>query len=187
MHIKPKVLKRSEVARSRIFRVEECQIRFANGNERLYERMRSSKLGSVMIVPMLSDNEVLLIREYGAGIADYHWSLPKGALEAAESLFDGANRELMEETGYGARKFTFLKPMATSPGYMEHVIAVVIAQNLYEKKLPADEPEPIGTRVFALNKISEWVMSNDICEGRAIAALYMVRDWLANRLQLESE
>lgn len=181
MHSKPEILKRREIARTRIFKVEECQLRFSNGNQRVFERMCRGNFGAVMIVPLISSSEILMIREYAAGIDDYHWSLPKGAVDPGETIQEGANRELKEEVGYGARELTFLKSFATSPGYMQHGIDVIVAEGLYEKKIPGDEPEEIEVGVFSLDSLSEWIMREDVIEGRAIAAIYMVRDWLQSR------
>ena len=86
---------------------------------------------------------MVLIREYGAGVDEYQITLPKGAYEHGEDWRDAANRELKEEAGYGARKLTLLKRMTLSPGYMGHHITVALAEDLYEERLPGDEPEPL--------------------------------------------
>ena len=181
---KPQIFKRATVARSRLFRADEIQLRFSNGVERTYEKLCSGGLGAVLIVPLLDANTVLLVREYAMGLEDYHLALPKGALDAGETLFEGANRELKEEVGYGAREFHFLKRIHLSPAYMEHAINVVIAQGLYPERLQGDEPEPIEVEAYPLDKLGELVMRPDVCEGRSISALFMVREWLAGNLAL---
>ena len=69
-----------------------------------YERLHSRGHGAVMVPPMLDADTVLLIREYAAGVHRYELGLPKGRIDAGETLLDAANRELKEEAGYGARK-----------------------------------------------------------------------------------
>src|SRR5690606_41365492 len=80
MRQKPAVLAREIVASSRLFRVEELQLRFANGVERTYERLvgKGSGYGAVMIVAMADAEHALLVEEYCAGTDDYQVSLPKG-------------------------------------------------------------------------------------------------------------
>ena len=179
MPTKPSILKRATVARSRLFRADEIHLRFSNGEERTYEKLCSGGPGAVLIVPLLDDNTVLLVREYAAGIEDYHLALPKGAIDQGETLLAAANRELKEEVGYGARKLQFLKRINLSPAYMEHGINVVIAWDLYPQRLEGDEPEPIEVVPYPLSDLMQLIARADVCEGRSIAALFMLREWLA--------
>ena len=175
---KPEILKRTTVARSRLFRADEIHLRFSNGEERIYEKLCSGGPGAVLIVPLLDKNTVLLVREYAVGLEDYHLALPKGAVDKGETLLDAANRELREEVGYGARQLRFLKRINLSPAYMEHGINVILAWDLYPERLMGDEPEPIEVVPYPLDHLAELVMRADVCEGRSIAALFMVREWL---------
>ena len=59
---KPEILKRELVAESRLFKVESLHLRFANGEERIYERMQGGHRGAVMVVPLLDDQTLLLVR-----------------------------------------------------------------------------------------------------------------------------
>lgn len=177
----PEILNRAVVARSRFFTVEELQLRFSNGVERTYERLRAGSVGAVMIVPMRDDDTVLMIREYGAGVESYTLGLPKGALEPDETLEQGANRELQEETGHGARLLTPLKSLTLSPSYMSSQLTVVLAEDLYPSRLEGDEPEPIEVVPMPLSRLEEWVWSEELSEARSMAALYLVRDMLRAR------
>jgi ADP-ribose diphosphatase len=179
---KPSILKRATVARSRLFRADEIHLRFSNGEERTYEKLCSGGPGAVLIVPLLDENTVLLVREYAAGLEDYHLALPKGAIDQGETLLAAANRELQEEVGYGARKLQFLKRISLSPAYMEHGINVVLAWDLYPQRLEGDEPEPIEVVPYPLADLLQLIMRPDVCEGRSIAALFMAREWLAGNL-----
>src|SRR5471032_2027526 len=83
MRQKPTVLAREIVASSRLFRVEELQLRFANGVERTYERLvgRGNGYGAVMIVAMIDADHAVLVEEYCGGTDEYELSLPKGLIE----------------------------------------------------------------------------------------------------------
>lgn len=178
MPLLPEILKRHEVAKTRLFRVEELLLKFSNGVERIYERLCHPAHGAVMIVPMLDEETVLLVREYGAGVEEYQLGLPKGACNASEDRLSAANRELMEEVGYGAHHLEFIKKISLSPSYMEHDIDVILAQQLYEHRLPGDEPEELEVVPWRLSDLDQLVARADFTEGRSIAALYMVRDML---------
>lgn len=181
MPIKPEILKQEIVARSRLFAVEQLELRFSNGEERVYERLRTPSIPAVMVVPLLDEDTVLLIREYAGGTENYQLTLPKGALDKGETVNEAANRELMEEAGYGAESITELKKLSLSPGYMGHMIHVVLAEQLYEKRLPGDEPEPIEVVPHKLEDLDTLVAAEDFTEARALAALYIVRDIVRKR------
>lgn len=184
---KPEILNRETVSHSRLFRADAVHLRFANGEERYYEKLCSRNHGAVLIVPLLDENTVLFIREYAMGLENYHLAFPKGARDEGETLLQAANRELKEEVGYGARELVFLKRVFLSPSYMEHNINIFVARDLYPERLTGDEPEPIEVVPLKLDQINEIVMRGDVCEGRSIAALYMVREWLAGRLTPEDK
>ncbi len=184
MPTKPEILKRRTVARSRLFRADELHLRFSNGEERVYEKLCGSKgpgavPGAVLVVPLLDDGRVLLIREYAAGLEDYHLGLPKGKVDEGETALEAANRELREEVGYAARQLQALKVMRLSPAYMEQGINVILARDLYPDRLPGDEPEPIEVVPWSMDDLLSLVMRDEVCEGRTIAALFLAREWLA--------
>jgi hypothetical protein len=109
------------------FRRETIDLEFSNGERRRYERLHSRGHGAVMIAAIPEPGTVLLIREYAAGVHRYELGLPKGRMDAGEAILDAANRELKEETGFGARKLTHLRGITLAPGYMTHEIQLVLA------------------------------------------------------------
>ncbi|MBX9914949.1 MAG: ADP compounds hydrolase NudE [Pseudomonadaceae bacterium] len=183
MRQKPIVVAREIVASSRLFKVEELQLRFANGVERTYERLASkgTGYGAVMIVALADAQHALLVEEYCAGTDDYQISLPKGLIEPGEDVLVAANRELMEEAGFGARRLELLAELSLSPGYMSQKIQVVLARDLYPQSLPGDEPEPMRVEQVHLGELSSLIAQPNFTEGRALAALYLVRDLLTQR------
>lgn len=176
---KPEILKRHTVARSRLFRADELHLRFSNGEERIYEKLCGGGPGAVLIVPVLDDNRVVMIREYAAGIHDYHLALPKGAVDKGETPLEAANRELKEEAGYGARDLRLLKRLTLSPAYMEQGINVVLARDLYPEQLIGDEPEPIEVVTVDFDDLLALAMREEVSEGRTVAALFLAKAWLA--------
>ncbi|WP_016856156.1 ADP compounds hydrolase NudE [Halomonas smyrnensis] len=175
---KPHVLARRSVARSRLFNVEEMELRFSNGAERTFERLGGTGrgVGAVMIVAMPDPEHVLLIREYAAGVEDYALTLPKGLVDPGEDLVTAANRELMEECGFGAHRLEPLVELTLAPNYMRHRMQVMLATDLYPKRLPGDEPEPLIVETHAIDEIGALLAREDFHEARAIAALYIARD-----------
>jgi ADP-ribose diphosphatase len=170
-------------ATSRFLRAEEVDLEFSNGERRTYERLRSSGLGAVIIVPMLDDDTVLLVSEYGAGTERYELGLPKGRLDRDETVEQGAVRELKEEVGYGAHEVHILGTLSLSPAYMTSMTNIVLARDLYEERLVGDEPEQLEVVPWKLSELHTLIGRPDVTEGRSIAALFMAREYLAGRFR----
>lgn len=181
MRKKPEILATRSVARTKLFRIEEVDLRFSNGEERTYERLGSRGIAAVMIVPMLDDDQVILVREYAVGTDRYELGLPKGLVETDEEVLAAADRELKEEVGYGANKLTFLKTMSAAPGYMGAGMRTILAQDLYPCKLPGDEPEEIEVVIERLSNLPELIQREDLSEARTIAALFWAREFIFNK------
>jgi len=179
MRKKPDIIASEILARTRLFQVEQLDLRFSNGVEVQYERLKSNSAGAVLVVPMLDEDTVLMIREYAAGVHRYELGLPKGRVEPGEALLAAANRELMEEIGYGANTLQHMTALTLAPGYLGHHTQIVLAQDLYEQRCEGDEPEAIEVVPWRLSELNRLLARDDCTEARSIAALFMVRERLA--------
>jgi ADP-ribose diphosphatase len=175
---KPAVHERRTIARSRLFEVEEMHLEFSNGVRTRYERLVGSSRGAVAIAAMPDAETVLLIREYAAGTDRYELGLPKGRIEPGEDILAAANREIMEELGYGGRRLTQLGTFSLAPGYISHTTHLVLAEDLYAERLPGDEPEEIEVVPWSIRDLGRLIAREDCSEARSIAGLFLVREHL---------
>jgi len=182
MRKKPQILNSQTIARTRCFHIEQLDLEFSNGATTCYERLRSGSRGAVLIVPMIDAETVLLIREYAAGVHRYELALPKGRIEQDETPLQAANRELKEEVGYGANNLNHFTSVTIAPGYIGHVTHIVLAQDLYEQREEGDEPEEIEVVPWKLDRLSELLKQDDCTEARSIAALYMAKELLQEKI-----
>jgi len=174
---KPEIQKVETVASSRLFTIESVDLTFSNGVQRVYERMRPFNREAVLIVPVIGD-DVLLIHEYAVGIDNYELGFPKGLIDPGESVFEAANRELMEEVGYGAQHFDFLAQLTMAPSYFSSRMNIVIAKGLYPQSLEGDEPEPLPQTRWPIARMMELLNEPDFNEARNVSALFLARDFL---------
>ncbi len=174
---KPEILHSEIVANSRLFQVEGLQLRFSNGAERYYERMAGPGRDAVMIVPVTKDNAMILIREYAAGTGDYELGFPKGAIDPGETPLQAANRELMEEIGFGARRWIELKTVTMSPAYFAGRMHLYLALELYPEQLTGDEPEPLQQVTVPLADSGRLLAGDEFNEARSITALLLAQRW----------
>ena len=89
----PEILETKTVARSRLFSIETLKLRFSNGVERLYERLPARGRQAVIVVAINTDDELILVREYLAGLHRYELNLPKGTVAPGETFYEAENRE----------------------------------------------------------------------------------------------
>lgn len=175
----PEIVQRRRIAGSRLFRIDELELRFANGEERRYERISGGTApGSVLVVPLLDSDTVLLVREYAAGMERYELGLPKGRIEAGEDPLQAANREIMEEVGHGARRLREINTLTLAPAYIQHLTHVILAEDLYPQRLPGDEPETLEVVPWRLSELPRLFAHPECSEARTQAALYLTRDLL---------
>lgn len=160
------------------YRLERMDLEFANGERRQFERMLTRGHGAVVVVPVREDGQVLLVREYAAGVHRYELGLVKGRIDAGESPLQAADRELKEEAGFGARRLEVLRTLTLAPTYMNHTSHLVLARDLYPERLPGDEPEELEVVPWPLDRLDQLMLREDFSEGRSLAALFIAREWL---------
>ncbi|WP_299687027.1 ADP compounds hydrolase NudE [uncultured Vibrio sp.] len=170
---KPEILAQQTVAQSKLFSIESLDLRFSNGEQRTYERMKPSGRNAVMMVPITEQGDILLVREYAAGTERYELGFPKGLIDLGEQPDEAAVRELKEEIGFGANKLTPLKEVILAPSYFSSKMTLFIAQELYPEKLEGDEPEPLDIVRWPLAQAEELLTHLDFCEARSITALLL--------------
>lgn len=173
----PEILKIETLAKTRIFEVQAVDLRFSNGEERTYERLKPQGRSAVLVIP-IQNNELIFIKEYAVGPERYELSFPKGIVDAGEDPVESANRELQEEIGFGAKKLDFLRSLYSGPSHMYGLMHVFVAQDLYPSQLEGDEPEPLEIVRYPLDKIDELLADSTFAEARNLSALFMLREYL---------
>ncbi|MEM0304544.1 MAG: NUDIX hydrolase [Saccharolobus sp.] len=119
------------------FEVYLEKVKLPNGYEREVEYVNHR--GSVVIIPKLSDNKIILIKQYRPVIGKWIYELPAGTLEINEDPLQAARRELIEEIGFEAGKITEIMGFYVSPGVTNEYMRLYIAEDL---KYVGAKPEP---------------------------------------------
>ncbi|EOD79008.1 ADP compounds hydrolase NudE [Grimontia indica] len=179
--IPPEILDAKVVAKSRLFQIEALDLKFSNGEERTYERMKPSGRNAVMVVPVTENGDLLLVREYAAGSERYELGFPKGLIDPGETALEAANRELKEEIGFGAHQLFPLKEVVLAPSYFSSKMTLLLAQDLYPEKLEGDEPEPLELVRWPVAQAEELLSHVDFGEARSITALLLALRELSGR------
>lgn len=137
-----RVLSKKEWIRTPIFSVEEKMVE--SGQGKIMKRMVVQKKAAVVLIPLLPDGQVLMVQQWRAGTEEVMQELPAGVIDAGETPFQAAQRELREETGYRSEKLTLLGSSYSSPGFCNELFYFYLAEMLCEDPLPADEDEELN-------------------------------------------
>ena len=176
----PIIHNKKVLARSRLFQIEEVELEFNKNTTVHFERISSAIKGAVMVVAINKQNEVALVRDYAVGSEQYELTLPKGAIEYDEDIIEAGNRELAEEIGLAAKQLDLISTLKIAPAYFKFETWVVVAQDLYSKKLAGDEPEDLEVIWHSFDELDSLLTRNDFSEARSIAALFLAKQYLKN-------
>lgn len=132
--------------------------------------------GSVVVLPVLSDGRIVLIRQYRHAAGQYLWELVAGHKEPHESAAAGAHRELLEETGYTARRIRKLLEIFPSPGLLGERMDIFLAEGLIKGMAQPEEDERITQRIVTLREAENWIRAAKIRDSKSVAGiLYYAR------------
>ena len=159
----------------RILRVEQWQVTCPNGQSAPREIVVHK--GAAAVVPVYEDGTTLLVRQHRVSVDRVTLEIPAGKLDSwGEDPYDCAVRELEEETGLKAERFTLLTSVLTTPGFCTEKIAIYLAQGLTQGETHPDEDEFLGLVRMPLDEAIELVMRGDIRDGKTICGLLMAKE-----------
>ena len=171
-----KVLDSKVVYEGKLFRVLQDHIIEPGGRESQRDVIRHN--GSVVILAVdpakhKKDPWIVVERQYRHAAGQYLWELPAGKLDAGESPVDGAKRELAEETGYGAKKWSPLVEYYASPGFLGESMKVFLAEGLIAGDAHPEEDEHIDFRLVKLSDLLELIDKGRIIDGKTLTTVLL--------------
>jgi ADP-ribose pyrophosphatase len=136
--------------------------------------------GAAAMVPLLNDQEVVLIRQYRHAIREFIWEIPAGTLDAGESPLNCARRELVEETGYSADDWHQLGTITPLPGCSDERIHIFLASDLKPAEQHLDDDEILNVHPVSFNDALQMILAGKISDGKTISGLFLASNWLKN-------
>jgi ADP-ribose pyrophosphatase len=122
------------------------------------------------MVPILSNGDVLLVRQYRHAVRSVLWEIPAGKIEPGEDALSCARRELREETGYVAERWTRLTSFFTSPGFSNERMTLFHASSLRQVE-PPSAAEIAELLVLPIKQAEQMILSSEITDAKTILAL----------------
>jgi ADP-ribose pyrophosphatase len=103
------------------------------------------------------------------------WELPAGRLDQGEKPLQAAKRELMEETGYRAKKWEKLASFFASPGYVQERMTIFRATGLTAGEATPMDDERIETGWFKRKEVAEMIRAGKIEDAKTIIGFFMAK------------
>ncbi|MFN7918551.1 MAG: NUDIX hydrolase [Bryobacteraceae bacterium] len=124
--------------------------------------------GSAVIMPVDARGRILLVRQYRLPVRRYMWELPGGVLDPGESPLKSARRELEEETGFRARRWTKLASFYPSPGYVAEHMTIYLAEELEKGKANPGDDEWVRGKWFTAEQVEAAIRSGRVADAKTI-------------------
>jgi len=169
-----KTLQCETIYQGKLVHLEKLTVELPNGKQSTREIIRHP--GAVALLALLSER-VLLVRQFRKAIEKSCWEIPAGTLEPGESPATCAQRELMEETGYRAKRLTQLSFFYTAAGFCDEAMTLFKAEGLSPMSdVHGDDDEFITVGDFSLQQTNQLIASGDICDAKTLLALALWRN-----------
>jgi ADP-ribose pyrophosphatase len=125
-------------------------------------------IGSAVMMAVDEKKRVLLVRQYRLPAEKRLWELPAGRLDPGEKPLQAAKRELKEETGYKAAKWSKLASYFASPGFVQERMTIFLAEDLTEGEATPMDDEQIEARWFKRKELAKMIADGEIEDGKTL-------------------
>jgi len=134
---------------------------------------------AIGVIPLDSDNQTWLVGQSRYALGEYSWEIPMGGGPMHEAPWKTAYRELLEEAGLKAARFTRVMALHTSNSVTDEHGYVYLATGLSEARQQLEESEDISLHKLPLEEAVEWVMDGRITD--AISAAGLLKVWMLHQ------
>lgn len=173
-----KLEQRRTVYEGRIFKIDIDRVHLPSGHTIDMDIVRHP--GSVVLLPMPSADEVILVRQYRYTIDQWIWEFPAGTLKPGEDPAAAAARECEEEIGRVPQRVARLRAFYPTPGFCDEVMHFFVCDELTDPAADSavrkDDDEDLEPRVFSLDEAREMLDAGDIVDLKTALGLALLID-----------
>lgn len=173
---KAQILKSDEVYRGKVFWVTHDEVEEPGGVRATRDVVRHN--GSVVILAVdtatnADDPGILLIRQYRHAANKFLLELPAGRIEPGEKLIPAAKRELIEETGYRAKRWSKHVTYYASPGFVSEAMNILFAEDLTLGEATPEDDERIEIHMTPLSEVLQLIHEGKIEDGKTLIGVLL--------------
>jgi len=161
-----KVLSSVEKYGNSLFQVTEDVAVGRDGHQITRAVVRHPGSATVLIVD--AKKRVLLVKQYRMPVGGYVWEIPAGKIDPGENALQAAKRELKEETGFKAKKWTKLVGFWASPGFLAERMTIYLAEDLVAGEAQPTEDERLETKWFTSKEIDGMIAAGKLDDAKTL-------------------
>ena len=172
-NLEEKQIEREKIYDGHIVHLVKDKVLLPNGKEAVREVC--IHVGAVAVLPLLDDGRVVMERQFRYPHGRVFLEIPAGKLDSPdEDVLLAAKRELREETGAVAEKYTDLGVMIPSPAVLGEKITLFLAEGLSFGDRELDDDEFLDVEFIPLEELYQMVMSGEIEDAKTAIAVLKV-------------
>jgi 8-oxo-dGTP pyrophosphatase MutT (NUDIX family) len=168
------------VLQGRTFKVRRDTLKTPDGRETKLEIIEHG--GSVVLVPVDREGNVLFVRQYRHATGKDILELPAGTREMEEPYEVCAAREIREETGMEAGRLRKVGEFYLAPGYSSEFMAVFLATELKHNPLNPDDDEFLQVEKVPVQEVTALFECGDVPDSKSLAAWLLAKPYLEEYL-----
>ena len=154
------------------FMVYLDEVKLRNG--RITQRIRIDHPQAAAIVPFVSQNEIIMVRQYRYALQRETLEIPAGKLDKGESPEECIKRELIEETGFEAGSVEWLYTYAPALGYSNELIHLYAGRDLKKLEESIDEHEISSVEILTLEEVAGLIRDHRILDSKTLISLALI-------------
>lgn len=169
MDMTEKRIERKDIFDGHVFKVYLDKVEISDGSIRPREVVEHN--GGVCVVALDEKKEIYMVRQYRYAAGTEMLEIPAGKLEKGEDPFKAAKRELSEETGCTAEKWTSLGVVYPTPGYCSERLYIYLAQELKTGEMHLDDGEILTVEKYPISQVVDMIMSGEITDAKTVVGV----------------
>jgi ADP-ribose pyrophosphatase len=174
--VKSRLISSKVAYKGKVFSVNKDTVEEPDGHIHVRDVIRHN--GSVVILAIddstnPKDPIIIMERQYRHAAGQILYELPAGSLDPGESPLAGAKREMIEETGYRAKKWTLLTKYFASPGFLGEWMQIYLARDIRPGQAQPEADEHIEILRIPLSEALALIAANKIHDGKTLVGLLL--------------
>lgn len=174
---KAKILRSKILYKGPVFGVRRDEVLEPTGVRAIREVITHP--GSVVVLPVLPDGRIILVRQYRYATRQFLWELVAGRINPGEKPRQAAVRELIEETGYRAKRFRVFLDVFPTPGFLEERMYILLAEGLSPGEAEPEEDEKITAKAFTRRELEDRMRQGQLHDAKSVAGILYYWRFLA--------
>ncbi|HEY4194405.1 MAG TPA: NUDIX hydrolase [Mucilaginibacter sp.] len=152
----------------------EYQVINPSGNPGIYGKVRFKNF-AIGVVPLDAEMNTYLVGQYRLVLDQYSWEIPEGGGSLAADPLESAKRELLEETGLKASRWTEIQRMHLSNSVTDELSIIYLAQDLQQFESEPEDTEQLVIKKVHFDEVYHMVCNGEITDSVTVAAVLKIK------------